>query len=616
MDKETSKWWSLDKKTAHESIFSVVKNMDTAQSWLNQEYLDFARLYGNADIIGLTSATYYKMTPEFNSTKRLTLNVIKSAIDTVNAKISKNRPRPMFLTDGGDYSLQKKAKNLTKFIEGAFYFTDLYKLGSQLFRDSEVFGTGICKFYQSEGELKAERVLPFEMRVSEAEAFYGDPRQMHQVKTISRDVLLEMYPEHHSKIMQANDTDNPNSFDHKISDQIEIVESWHLPSGKEAKDGKHAISISNQVLEWGPWERSTFPFGIMRWSKRLMGWRGQGLAEELMGIQVEINRILKTITQILRLTVPKLFVEKGSKAVFAHLNNEIGGIIEYSGVKPTYDFLQAVPPDLFNQLERLYSRSFEIAGVSQLSAQSKKPTGLDSGKALREFNDIESERFILNGMEYEDFFMQAAEQFIYLAQEAKKEGGNLKLMVPGKKNVQTIGWDEVGLEKDQYVMQMFPTSALSKTPSGRLQDVQELLQAGMIPKEEGLRLLDFPDLEGVTSLITAAQEDIDMIIEEMIEKSNYLSPEPFQNLKYGIPKVQSAYLRAKLNKVPEANLELLRRWVSEANQMIAPPQPEMPMGQDPMLQPTGQPAPAPQSDLLPFQTVGAEQPMMPQGPIA
>ena len=54
---------------------------------------------------------------------------------------------------------------------------------------------------------------------------------------------------------------------------------------------------------------------------------------------------------------------------------------------------EKISQDLFMHLDRLYNRSFEIAGISQLSAQSSKPSGLDSGRALREFSDIESERF-------------------------------------------------------------------------------------------------------------------------------------------------------------------------------------------------------------------------------
>jgi hypothetical protein len=600
MSDNSNRWWELSKENAHEAIFSLINKLDKDQAGSNQDYLDFARLYGNAAIMGLTPSSHYRVDADFTASKKLTLNVIKSCCDTVTAKIAKNKPRPMFLTEGGDYTLQKKAKLLTKFCEGAFYATDLYKKGRRLFLLSSVMGDSWCKFFQVDGELQAEPVHSFEIRIPDWEGFYGSPRQLHQVKTISRDVLLEMYPEHRNAILNANDAQNPNSFEREATDQIQVVESWHLKSGKNATDGRHAISIENKGLVWEPWKRDRFPLVCMKWSERLMGWRGQGLAEELMGIQVEINRILRTITQILRLVVPKLFVEKGSKVVFAHLNNEIGGIVEFTGNKPTYDFLQAIPPDLFNQLERLYARAFEISGISQLSAQSKKPAGLDSGKALREYNDIESERFIMKGLEYEDFFMEAARQFIDIAEEVKEDGGSLKLNVPGRKNAQVIDWNEIDLKRDQYIMQMFPTSFLSSTPSGKLKDIQDLAQIGEIPRDELLKLLDFPDLEGFVSLRTAALEDIDLLIEEMVEKGHYLPPEPYQNLQLGIQKMQSAYLRAKLNKVPEQNLELMRRWMEEAINLVKP---EMPMGapQGPQAPVLANPVQAPTSELLPIE---------------
>ena len=46
-------------------------------------------------------------------------------IDTIVSKVTKNKPKPTFLTDGGDWDLQQKAKKLTKYCEGIFYSTNL-----------------------------------------------------------------------------------------------------------------------------------------------------------------------------------------------------------------------------------------------------------------------------------------------------------------------------------------------------------------------------------------------------------------------------------------------------------------------------------------------------------
>ena len=85
-----------------------------------------------------------------------------------------------------------------------------------------------------------------------------------------------------------------------------------------------------------------------------------------------------------------------------------------------------------------------------------------------------------------------------------------------------------------------------------------------------------------------------MIVEEILDKGNYTTPEPFMNLSMSIKYVQSAYLKARTDGVPEEKLEMLRRFMNEANVMMqsAMPQPPAEAVQ------TGQPAPAPQAELL------------------
>jgi hypothetical protein len=117
-------------------------------------------------------------------------------------------------------------------------------------------------------------------------------------------------------------------------------------------------------------------------------------------------------------------------------------------------------------------------------------------------------------------------------------------------------------------MDIFPTSSLSNTPAGRLQDVQELLQAGFITKEDGMKLLDFPDLEGTMNLLNAGIEDIEKMIEDMVEHGNYTTPEPYQNLELGIKKCQQAYLMYRAQGAPDERLELLRRWMEDAQGLL------------------------------------------------
>ena len=41
---------------------------------------------------------------------RISYNICQSAVDTVTSKISKNKPRPYYVTSAGDHEQQAKAK--------------------------------------------------------------------------------------------------------------------------------------------------------------------------------------------------------------------------------------------------------------------------------------------------------------------------------------------------------------------------------------------------------------------------------------------------------------------------------------------------------------------------
>jgi hypothetical protein len=561
-------WWKEKADELHKSVFPKIKHLDEQQSYRSAANLRHMRLYGNFELMGLQNYQYARQSSAYNTTNRVTFNIVQSMIDTVVSKITKNRPKPTFLTDGGDFSLQQRGKKLGKFAEGRFQSAKYYQIATQAFMDACIFGTGAIKFFRDGTEIKAERVMIDEIIIDDSEALYGAPRQIHQKKQIHKDMVKAMFPDKHGFIDQlglGSEYYNSNT----QNDMITVVESWHLRSGKDADDGKHTITIENCTLFEEEYTKDYLPFVFIRWGTRPLGFFGQGIAEQLMGIQLEINKILKTIQVSMHLTsIPKVFVEASSKVVTAHLDNKIGGVIKYVGTKPSYESVSAIPQDLFQHLDRLFNRAYEIIGISQLSAQSAKPAGLESGKALREFTDIESERFQAVGMRYEESFMEAAKIFIDMSKDIYEETGEMKVKVKGEGFLETIDWKEIDLKEDQYMMQIYPTSSLSKHPSGRLSDIQELMQAGLIDPKLGLKLLDFPDLKSAMDRENAAIEDIEATIERIIDKGEYSTPEPYQDLQMGIKLMQQSYLLYRNKNVPEDRLELLTRWIEDANELM------------------------------------------------
>ena len=574
------KWWLLDGLEMAQTIVSTVTSLAAGDAKRQTQYQISARLYGNTSIMGISGLNYSKIQSVQSTLKdRVSYNVIGSCIDTLQSKMTKNKPKPAFITSGGSWKLQRQAKKLDKFIDGIFYENNAYELATQIFKDACVFGDGIVHVFEDHGRCKFERVIPSEIYVDQMESFYGYPRQMHRVRNVDRDVLLELYPEHKDLILSADaaKVDITGTYQN-ISDQITVVESYHLPSGPDAKDGVHVIAIDKGILFKEKWEKSYFPFAKFSWSNRLYGFWGQGLAEQLQNLQLEINKILWVIQRSMHMAGTfKVFLERGSKIVKEHISNDIGVLIDYTGAPPAFATPPIVPQEIYMHLQTLKSQAFEQAGISMLSATSQKPAGLNSGKALREFNDIETERFMAVGQAFEQFFINLGKLAVETVKDIFAREKSYVIRTPGKKFLETLDWKNIKLEDDEYVLKIYPVSKLPRDPAGQLQTITEYIQAGFISPRAGRRLLDFPDLEKAEDLATAQEDWLQQVIEQMIDNGKVYHPEPDDDLELARELALQYLPFAKMNGAPEDNLQLLRDFIAEIDDMTAMAQPPMPL---------------------------------------
>lgn len=601
------RWWAVSKSERAAATTGAVKFISEYDSKRQTQYQMSIRLYGNINLMGINGLSYSKVQSAQGSQKeRVTYNLCQSVVDTITSKIAKNKPKPMFLTSGGDYKMQRKAKKLEKFVEGIFYENSAYKLGQNVFRDGAIAGDGFIHVFAKNGRVKYERVMASELYTDWVDAFYDEPRQLHRVKNIDRDVLLESFPEKASLLKSANSASAElMGVVQNISDMVTVFESWHLPSGPKANDGLHTINIAEGNLFEEKWNKPYFPFARSSWCKRVWGYWAQGLCEQVQSIQLEINKILWVIQRSFHLAGSfKILMENGSKIVKEHINNDIGAIISYTGVPPQYVVPNIVPMELYTHFQTLKNSGFEQAGISQLSANSQKPAGLNSGKALREYNDIETDRFMTVGQGYEALYLELARLSVDVAKDIYEADGKFEVKIPGKKFIDTIDWSEVDLEDDEYILKMYPVSSLPSDPAGRLQTVQEYMQAGLYSQRVGKKLLDFPDLEQVDDLASAQEDYINEILEKIVEDGIMTPPEPFDDLGLARELALQYYAQGKCNGLDEEKLELLRNFMDQLDvleqktaQAMQPPQ-----GQGPSPgggQPLANPTPTPVSPILP-----------------
>lgn len=597
------KWWLAPSKAElSRQLLETAGFLKEQQQYRYRQASIYARMYGNLPLFNFAGTNMSKMSPG-NSlpVDRPTMNVVQSCIDTLTSRVTQSRPRPIFLTDNGDYKERTLAKQMNGFIQGELYQTKAYELGSLALRDAEVLGTGCLKVFETQDDkVGLERVLETELLVDPNDSLYGYPRQLFQLKLVDRSVLAEIHSEYKSDIAKAEQAfpDNGGDTARTVSDQVMIVEAWHLPSGKDAGDGRHTIACSSGVIfDDKDWQKDKFPFAFLPYSPRILGFWGQGLPEQLMGTQIEINKLLMTISQAINLVgVPRVFVEDGSKVVKAHLNNQVGSIVTYQGTKPVYEVAPCVPQELYAQLQRLVDYAYQQSGVSALAAAAQKPAGLNSGEAIRNYDDLQSDRFSSLVRRYDNFYVDLTYLITDTAKDIAERTGSYQTVYPNKNGTKEIDLPNIDRLKDPFVIQCYDASSLPKDPAGRLQKVTEMMQSGLISPQEGRRLLDYPDIEQVDKLATAAEERILQILDEIVESGKYTPPDPFMDRQQAITLVTQYYNLYGSAKLEEKKLALFRQFFTQIMALNQAAQPPMPA---PGAQPMAAPEAPPTNPMIP-----------------
>lgn len=574
-------WWSPRKQKG-----DIYKHLSSTVEWLTQtgasrltDYLAYARLYTNRYLLNLMGDKYSSVNIRES---KLTFNVIQSVINTASAKISKNKVRPLFLTKGGDYVQRKKAKDLQKYIDGQFYHLNYYAKAQMCFRDCGIFGNGYLKFYIENDRICSERVFPGNVFVDDYDARMGMPQNLYEIRDVPREVLEYIYKDDPDALIAIKKA--ASNYQPKVNSDIELVrmiEAYHLPSEKGADDGRHVVCLDTGDISVKPWKIPNFPYAIMRWDDPILGFYGQGLAEILMYRQFDINRTVNRIQKCIhRMANSVIFLERGSKVDKNAITNEVGQIIEYTGKAPEARQFPSVPPELFRHLQWLIDKAYEEVGLSGLSARSLLPPNLESRVAMREYNDIETERQVLIGQKWENMALESAKIITQLSRVLAQDGVNLKILCKDDKDLEEIEWKNIDLEEDDFVMQLWPTSMFSSTPAAKLDDIIKLYGTGVYDVQTFRKLMDFPDVESENKRLNASSDILDKIIDKIIYNAEYTPPEAYFDLDLAIKKAGMAYQLGKIENVPEENLAQIRDFITACLGLKAKAQaPTAPQGQ-------------------------------------
>lgn len=573
------KWWMAQSdKELVAQVLSTTEYLKRTNAIRIKQASIFTRLFSGKPLYNFLASNSALDNSNQLPIGRPTANVVYSCTDTLVSRISQDRPKPTFLTDGGDYKERKLAKEANAFIQGEFYRTKAYDLGALALRDACVLGNGFLKVFAKDKKVCVERTLETELLTDFNDAYYDNPRQLIQVKLVDRSVIMEMFPDKADLISGAvhgNVDSSPRSAD-TISDQFIMAEAWHLPSGPDANDGRHVWVCSEGVILDEAWEKPGFPFVKFSYNPNVVGFFAQGLAEILMPCQMEIYRMLIVASQSLELMgVPRIYIDELSKIMETSFNNRIGTIIKGRGNPPQFINATSNNPEIYQWIQWLIQNAYQMSGISSLSASGQKPAGLNSGEAIRSFDQIQEDRFSALAKRYQTIYPDLSYLMIDCAGDIAAEEGQYTTVYPGRDGTREVDFKAIKKLNNNYVIQCYEESSLPKDPAGRQAKLSEMLAAGEISNQEFRRLSNFSDLEQSDKLAAALEERILYSLDEIIENGdkNYIdiAPDSFLLDPSDLATTRCVnYINLySTQSLEEEKMQVLRNWYTQVQNLKA-----------------------------------------------
>ena len=447
---------------------------------------------------------------EGDTTPNPQLNIIASCIDTLHAKIAESKVRPFFTTINGTFKDIQTVKQTQHFFDIMFDEQGVNKTVSDAFRDACIFDTGVI--YIDEETATVRRALPFQVYVSPSEVNYKNITKCYYEQ---KDFPITCLPE---KVL--------TKFKNKNLDFVDFGIYYDTFNKTKAYTANGSFVLAEE------WDKQAIPFIFLHYKNPILSNVSISVVDMLINIQQEINILMAKIKDASQINPANtFFVPDGSSIKAQQLNNRVGNVITYkpqaSGGVPVITSTPAfIDGQYMSLLDSLIQKAYDIIGVSQLSATSRKPTGLNSGIAIATAEDIEADRF-------ETQLNQVIRAYVDIAKTCIKIFDKDAEVLPSSKYRCSIKWSDVLREADNMNIQFSGADNLSKDPSTKLQQLQQLATAGVIPAARISQLMQIPDLEMGYSLANNAIEAVMEVIKNCVENDDFDIPAyvPFELLK-------------------------------------------------------------------------------------
>lgn len=515
-------------------------------------------------------------------------NVIQMIVDMMVSHTVHNKVRPFFLTEKGSVEDQEEAEGMMKAVEGIFQTEGLYdKLGLTVCKLGYIADGGFVMVVTDYARKKVtlSLVLPHEWLVPPREARKGDPRQGFYVRPVPRSMLLEEYgwevvdgkrvkTEHYDVIAELRnlprDLTEGSVEDDEISDDILVMDAFHLPSGyvdlddetafglgenedgeqeilpdvDPCHDGRKMVIIGGDesgchVLCDEPYPYDEFPVCEFFPSRNPVGYGSRGVPETLAAGQLAVNRYNRRIENIIHFhAVPRLVAWTMARLNLNKITNDFADILQSKvPANQAAQYLQppGVPPELLNRVDKLIQWMKSQYGVNDMSLSGEKPPGLDHAPGMEHLLEETTLRHTEKFEAWNLFHTKLARRVVEACRMLALDDPKFEIFWGDNHELKKIRWRDVELSRKAFITKIWPTSLLPQTPGMKMRRLAELQAMGaMTPQQTQAALVkEYPDIEKLAGDTGAAEKNIRSKLDDCA-KTGYSEanmPHPYMNLE-------------------------------------------------------------------------------------
>lgn len=452
---------------------------------------------------------------EDDTTSSIQENVIGSCIETLCSKIASQKVRPFFNTVNGTFKEMQVARQAQIFFDQLYEENNVNNIVTNAFKNACIFDKGIVKI-SDEGITNR---LPWNV--------YVDPREVsyNQITCVAE--KLPKTPGRLLKLKYGVEADY--NLDYTVYEYYDVLE--HIK----------AVYVQElDILKKEKYEPNVIPYLFIHYSDPIKSNTSQSVVDQLYGIQMQIDEILAVMKDSIQMNPGMtLLVPRSSNIKTNMLSNRTGQIIQYDPIPGqtaspvTYATNDIISAQFVQLLDKLKNDAYEMVGISQLSATSQKPEGLNSGVALSTMEDIESDRF-------ETQLNNVIRLYVDIAKACLDIFPPDENILPDDLTRANIKWADIVESRNNMKIQFSAAQSLSKDPSEKLKQLTALAQAGVIPQSHIATLMELPDLQSGYNLANNAFNAVYTFIDDV--------------MKNGVPETIPEYLPTDKGQLLETEI--------------------------------------------------------------